>query len=102
MRDHAIYGPHFLTVKLKDDMWRLAIRIRPESVVNEVAGYHLVEKALPVAVPPRGGKALDLSSHLGPVLHHLALDVKLERFLPEVGIHDLARSLERNFNELWS
>ena len=75
--------------------------IRPESVVDEVAGYHLVEKALPVAMSPWGRKALDLPSHLGPVLHHLALDVKLERFLPEVGINDLARSLERNFNELW-
>ena len=66
---------------------------KPESVVNEVAGDHLVEEALPVAVPPGGGEAFDLSPHLGPVLHHLALDVELEGVLPEVGVHDLARGL---------
>ena len=36
----------------------------PESVVDEVAGDHLVEEALPVAVPPRRGEALDLPAHL--------------------------------------
>ena len=69
-------------------------KIQPESVVYEVAGDHLVEEALPVAVSPRRGEALDLPPHLGPVLHHLSLDVELEGVLPEVGVHDLARGLE--------
>ena len=33
-------------------------------MVDEVAGDHLVEEALPVAVPPRRGEALDLPAHL--------------------------------------
>ena len=76
--------------------FQMAPSNQPESVVDEVAGDHLVEEALPVAVPPGRGEALDLAAHLGPVLHHLALDVELEGVLPEVGVHDLARGLEFN------
>ena len=77
-------------------------QMKPESVVDEVAGDHLVEEALPVAVPPRRGEALDLPPHLGPVLHHLPLDVELEGVLPEVGVHDLARGLQHVQLTTWN
>ena len=64
------------------------------AVVDEVGEDCVVEHRLLVPLLPRPAELLNCCLSSSPQLPHLSLDIKFERFLPKVGVHDLIRCLQ--------
>ena len=65
-------------------------------MVDEVGEDEVVEHGLLLPLLPGPAQLLHLALGLPPQLPHLALDIKLERFLTKVGVNDFSRRLEAN------
>ena len=64
------------------------------AVVDEVGEDCVVEHSLLVPLLPRPTELLNGRLSSSPQLPHLSLNIKFERFLTKVGVHDLIRCLE--------
>lgn len=64
------------------------------AVVDEVGEDRVVEHRLLVPLLPRPTELLNGRLSSSPQLSHLSLDIKFERFLSKVGVHDLIGRLQ--------
>ena len=64
------------------------------AVVDEVGEDRVVEHRLLVPLLPRPTELLNSRLSSSPQLPHLSLDIKFERFLSKVGVHDLIGRLQ--------